>query len=313
MLNNIDFNRLKVFYYIFHNESLALAAKSLNISPSAVSQQLKKLEEELSVSLFTRIHKKLIPTSEAIILHSTIEPFIGTLEENIRSFEMGRDEPSGTIRLGSPSEFGKFYLPKMIATFQESCPKVKFELSLSNSHEILEELKKGQLDFAIVDVHNNKQQTIDELIFNTEEIVDERFLLACSTEYYDTNIGKNFSYEQLVQQRFIAYDANHRNLRTWFHHHYGKQVNKINVALTVDNVQAVVTALENNIGLGVVTCHSVDKAVNAGFIKIIQTGKKDIINRISIAQLQDKTPSLTEKKFIQHIRAYWRNSRISSF
>ncbi|MBU8911935.1 MAG: LysR family transcriptional regulator, partial [Desulfobacterales bacterium] len=48
-----DFNRLKVFYYIFAQKSVVSAARELNITASAVSQTLNKLESELNVLLFT--------------------------------------------------------------------------------------------------------------------------------------------------------------------------------------------------------------------------------------------------------------------
>ena len=54
MLSQLDFNRIKVFYYIFSNQSVAKAARELNITQSAVSQQLKKLELEIKTRLFTR-------------------------------------------------------------------------------------------------------------------------------------------------------------------------------------------------------------------------------------------------------------------
>ncbi|MGL1930690.1 MAG: LysR family transcriptional regulator [Desulfotalea sp.] len=303
MLNHIDFNRLKVFYYIYRQKSLTSASKCLNISPSAISQQLKKLEEELNITLFTRIHKKLIPTQEAKTLYKSIEPFINNLKINIREFEMGKEKPSGTIRLGSATEFGKFYLPKMIASFQKQYPNVRFELYLSNSDQILAELKAGNLNFAIMDVYHSKHGIIDKLVFNAEPVVDERFLLACSTEYFQENIKGKIDFAELRDKKYIAYDENYRNLRTWFSHHYGKQISKITTSLVVDNVQAVVTGVESGLGLGVVTCHSISDAVARGTVQVIKTGKEDFVNRISIVQLQDKMPSLTEKKLIKHIRA----------
>ncbi|RLE03892.1 MAG: LysR family transcriptional regulator, partial [Bacteroidetes bacterium] len=58
-----DFNRLKVFYYIYSLKSIAAAARQLHISQPAVSQHLKKLEAEINTSLFVRLHKRMVPTS----------------------------------------------------------------------------------------------------------------------------------------------------------------------------------------------------------------------------------------------------------
>ena len=75
-----DLNRLKLFYYVYRARSVVGAAAELNISQPAVSQQLQKLEAELKTSLFTRLHKKLVPTSAGERLFSLVSPMIDGLE-----------------------------------------------------------------------------------------------------------------------------------------------------------------------------------------------------------------------------------------
>ena len=60
MIQNLE--RLKVFYYVFSEKSVVAASKTLHVSQSAVSQALQKLESEIKCPLFTRLHKRLVPT-----------------------------------------------------------------------------------------------------------------------------------------------------------------------------------------------------------------------------------------------------------
>ena len=74
MLRNLD--RLKVFYHVFARGSVISAAKNLNVSQSAVSQSLQKLESEIKSPLFTRLHKQLVPTAAGERLFAIVKPFI---------------------------------------------------------------------------------------------------------------------------------------------------------------------------------------------------------------------------------------------
>jgi len=132
-----DFNRLKVFYYVFLHRSVAVASAELNITASAVSQSLNKLERELTVLLFTRLHKKLVPTSAGDQLFEIVSPFIIDLEAGIRQIRQARQIPSGMIRVGSPIEFGISYFPKIFAAFRKKYPEVIFTMTLVISSNAL--------------------------------------------------------------------------------------------------------------------------------------------------------------------------------
>ena len=116
-----DLNRIKVFYFIFASKSVALAASELNITASAVSQSLTKLEAELHVPLFTRLHRKLVPTSAGKALFSIVSPFIRDLEEGIGKILQAKQVPSGMLSIGSPIEFGKSYFPAQV--YYNECNK----------------------------------------------------------------------------------------------------------------------------------------------------------------------------------------------
>lgn len=309
MLNNVDFNRLKIFYYIYTLETLSAAAYHLHLTPSAISQQLTKLEKELGLQLFVRQHKKLIPSSEAGLLAGRIEPFIQGLEADLKFLTESKTEVCGHLRIGSPTEFGISHFSRMIASFQKEYPQVTFSIFLENTATLLTMLKRGDIDFAVADLFSTKQVSPKDLRpFAVESLLDESFILACSRTYYQKKLGdQKVDFDLLAEQNFVAYDSEYRNLRAWFHHHYRRQPARFDIALTIDSVQAVVHAIENDIGLGVVTCHSVEKQVETGDVVIIQTEREEIINKISLVQLQDKIPNFTERKFLAHIGKLWRN------
>ncbi len=294
MLKMIDLNKLKVFYYIYTYNSISGAAKELNVTPSAISQNLKNLEGEIKTRLFTRLHKKLIPTAEAKALIHILEPFFFELEEGLKNFIHGKKMPYGMLHLGAPVEFGKTYLPRIISQFRKEYPDVTFSLTLGNQETLLAMIAAGELDFAIVDLFLKQKSYANKINqYHVEAIINEEIILACSKSYYHQYIKDDLSLENLLRQNFISYDHNFLAINGWFKHHFGKQSVKINAVLTVDSIQAVLAAIENDIGLGVITSNQ----MHTGGIIPITTSKKEIVNTISLIQLKDKVPTFTDKTF----------------
>lgn len=299
-----DLNRLKVFYFIFAYKSIAMAAKELHITASAVSQALSKLEAELTVLLFTRLHRKLIPTSAGKALFQLVAPFIRDLEASIGKIIQSKQVPSGMLRIGAPIEFGKSYFPGVFAAFRRTYPEVVFTMKLGDPSEIFSMISSGELDFGLVDMFFIRDREAWDLgIYSSEPLVEERVILACSKAYYDREIKGDHSFENLVSKEFISYQKTSLTLRTWFKYHFNRFSIDLNRVMTVDSHQAVINGILNHVGMGIVAAHIVGNAIDKGQIIPVATQKKDVINKISLVQLQDKVPSLTEKTFIRFLKS----------
>lgn len=298
MLMLPDFNRLKIFYYIYSTRSIVAAAGELNITPSAVSQHLKKLEFEIKSPLFTRLHKKLVPTIAAERLFGILTPFMHDLETGLRSINHARVSPSGILRVGAPVEFGKAYFPRIFASFRRKYPEVTFSLSLGDPSVLLAMVSQGQLDFALVDVFLTQSWLHGDLaIYGIEPIIDEEVILACSKEYCAGVLKNDFSFNNLIGKEFISYQENSLELRSWFRHHFRKASVHPKIVMTVDSVQAVIESIRQHMGMGIIVSHLAYEDIRKGKIVPVTTHRNEIINRISLVQLQDKVPSLTDKTF----------------
>lgn len=301
MLTNIDFNRLKVFHFVYTCESIVGAAARLNVTRSAISQHLKKFENEIGTKLFTRMNRSLVPTTEAQLLHTIIAPFFQELEIGLKTIQQGKNEPSGILKIGAPVEFGQTHLPAILGGFRNRYNKVTFSITFGDPEKLVRMVRSGELDFSLVDLFLTQGEYFsDSGIFSISPIIDEDIILICSKRYAANALQNNFSLMNLLRVDYIAYHQNSLALKSWFKHHYGKTAISPHIVLTVDSVRAVVSAVENDIGLGIVPYHVVYNQINTGTIVSVASRKKDIINTISLLQLQDKIPSLTEKRFHEY-------------
>ena len=298
-----DLNRLKVFYHVHAAQSVVHAAEILNITPSAVSQALNKLEAELTVQLFTRLHKRLVPTRAGKELFEIVSPFIRELDLGVKNILKARQVPSGSLRIGTPVEFGNSIFPGIVARFRKLYPEVVFSLKLGPSDRFFPRLDSGELDFALVDIYLTRDRRLEGLDrYAMEPLVDEQLLLACSRSYYEAHVKGDHSLENLEGLAFISYEKSALSLRAWFKHHFGKYPRELNRVLTVNSHQAVISGIREELGLGVISAPHMAREITKGKIVPILTQKTGAMNQIALVQLQDKVPTLTERTFIQYLK-----------
>ena len=90
-------------------------------------------------------------------------------------------------------------------------------------------------------------------------------------------------------------------VRGWFRHHFARMPPRIDLALTVEGVQAVVCAVERGMGLGVVPAHTVARALAAGELVALTTRRRALGNRISMVRMLDRVPGRLERAFVAFV------------
>lgn len=306
-----DFNRLKVFYHIYSLNSVVAAARVLHISQPAVSQQLQKLEMEIEATLFIRLHKKLVPTDAAKRLFALVQPFMEDLQEGMATISQPIDRPAGLLRIGAPREFGKEYLPLLSHSFRQKYPDVQFFCHFDETAPLLTMLREGEIDFALADVFMPEGQTLETPhLFSLEPLIAEELVLACSGSYYRAEIAGDHSFGHLVSKAFVCDEDEQVILNNWFRHHFGKVPARLNVVMTTNSHESLISGIRIGMGLGLTSAHLVYDELRQGTVVPVRTTKKNATCWISLVQLLDKVPTLTEKTFLAHMKKEMQQSEI---
>lgn len=120
--------------------SYTAAARSLAISPSAVSKSIQRLERQLGVSLFTRTTRSLALTNEGRDLHERTLRLLRDAEEIGQAAKAARAEPAGTLRIAASLPIGLHVIAPALPGFRKLHPKVSVELRLSDQRiDLIEE------------------------------------------------------------------------------------------------------------------------------------------------------------------------------
>ncbi len=142
----MDWDKLRIFYAVADAGSLTHAGDKLHLSQSAVSRQIRGLEESLNVTLFHRHARGLILTEQGELLFDaakTMSKRLDAAEARIRDSE---DEIFGELRVTTTIGFGTLWLAPRLATMYEKYPDLKIDLMLE---ERVLDLPMREADVAI--------------------------------------------------------------------------------------------------------------------------------------------------------------------
>src|SRR5882757_6877569 len=126
--------------------SFARAADRLGRSQSAVSMQLKKLEEQTGKALFRRSGRGLVPTEAGDALLAYARRIIALNDEAAASLGAA---PAASVRLGLPQDFAEDVLPDVILRFAKKWPLMQVEAHIGRNYALWQDVESGRLDAAI--------------------------------------------------------------------------------------------------------------------------------------------------------------------
>lgn len=146
-LTNLDMDALRSFVAGLEAGSFARAADRLGRSTSAVSAQLKKLEEQAGVELLRKSGRGLALTDSGEALFSYARRLLDLNDEAVSAVR--GVELEGWVRLGLQEDFGETVLPQVLGRFARAHPKVRIEGRIARNSELREKIATGHLDLAL--------------------------------------------------------------------------------------------------------------------------------------------------------------------
>jgi len=143
----LDLELVRTLTVIVDSGGFTEAAKRLHRTQSAISMQVKRLEDSLGVRLLHRNRSRVVLTSEGETLLDYGRRML-SLNDEIRQ-ALSAPAVEGTVRLGIPDDYA-FYLPNILARFAELYPAVTLDVRCELSVDLVQELREGNIDLAVV-------------------------------------------------------------------------------------------------------------------------------------------------------------------
>lgn len=161
----LDTDVLRMFVAIAESGSFTQAAKQVFRTPSALSMQVKRLEETLGQVLFVREARRVRLTPEGEVLLSYGRRLLRLNEEAVTHFLSPSLE--GTVCFGTADDVGSRILPRVLAHFARSHPGVQVDVVVGRSVDLHERLEREELDLILMTVGNDGQAMgLGEIVYS---------------------------------------------------------------------------------------------------------------------------------------------------
>jgi len=143
----LDLELLRSFVSVVDAGGFTRAGERVHRTQSTVSQQIKRLEEDVGQPLLNRSGKDVMPTEAGERLLSYARRLL-SLAEEARDV-LARPGNEGAIRLGVPEDFAAYRLAKLLAAFSRSHPGLRLDVRADQSANLKRDLERGELDLAL--------------------------------------------------------------------------------------------------------------------------------------------------------------------
>lgn len=193
---------LHYFIAVAEYQHFGKAAQACHVSQPTLSGQLKKLEEELGVLLFERSNRRVNITSAGKrILHSAQSIFQET--QRIKQIAQEAKDPlGGDFRIGAFPTLAPYFFPLCMRVLKKALPKIRFILVEAKTDELLEKLKKREVDVAFLALPVLEAELVSQKLF------EDPFYLAVPPNH-PLSAEKKISYKQLAGYRMLLLEEGH--------------------------------------------------------------------------------------------------------
>ncbi len=237
----MDWDKLRIFHAVADAGSLTHAGDKLNLSQSAVSRQVRGLEEQLNTNLFHRHARGLILTEQGELLFDATSAMIKRLDAAAARIRDSEEEVFGELRVTTTTGFGTLWLAPRLSKLYDKYPDLKVDLMLE---ERVLDLPMREADVAI----RLKEPSQADLV--RKRLMTVRMCLYGSTEYIKAN-GKPETIQEVSSHRLICQSTESAQVGAGLNLIQQLMLNDVKSLLTVNNYFGVLQGVLHNVGIGV--------------------------------------------------------------
>lgn len=284
---------LKVFCDLVDLESFSLAAERNFITQSAVSQQIRSLEDKFKRRLLERIRGrrevKLTAAGEVFYRESRLVlDAYEQLQENLRGV-VGKI--GGTVKVATVYSVGLHELPEKVREFMTKFPSAKIDLEYQRTTRVVRDVMSGTVELGILAFPEPKRG------LTITPMPDNRLVLIAPPDHKFAK-KKKIKVADLSGQDFVHFerDVPTRKAMDKLFKAAGVEVKKV---AEFDNIETIKRAVEVGFGLAIVPEPAVSESRKAGTLAVIPLAEKYWTRSVGVIHRSDRNLSLAAKKFVQ--------------
>lgn len=291
---NLDY--LKVFYVAANNKSFSQTAKDLHLSQSAVSLQIKQLEEQWECQLFERTTKKMSLTPEGEILYKQVKKLFSIINETTNELQELKGVVYGDLKVGASLTIGEHVLPFVLANFNKLYPLVKIHFKIYNSVQIIEKLKNQEINVGFIESMLS-YPALEQVPFAEDELI---VIAPPNQSFTEKN---SITIEELLNLPFIIREkgsGTRQVMEDTFRKNHVDST-KLNIILELKHTEAIKSAVEAGLGISILSKSAVKKELELKTLREIKIEEFRFLRSFYMVY-DEEALQLTSKKLIELMR-----------
>ncbi|HEX8295317.1 MAG TPA: LysR family transcriptional regulator [Chthoniobacteraceae bacterium] len=285
----------KVFCDLAETGSFSKAALLNGVTQSAVSQQVRAVENKFQVVLVDRGRRSfaLTPEGRAFLQASRelLEIYQG-LSDRMHAL---RDVIAGELKIASIYSVGLHELPPRLKAFREKFPEVEVHVEYRRSQQVYTQVLEGEVDLGLV-AYPVKRTGLAVEIFSADELV-----VICHPNHPLAG-EKTISLQRLAGEKFIAFEPDVPT-RKVIDRHLRDHAVEIEHVMEFDNIETVKRAVEVESGLSIVPRNTVRQEVESGLLFAVELSGPKLSRPLGVITRRNRPRSSAQKEFVATLRA----------
>lgn len=288
----MEVRQLKAFLAIAEAKTFTAGAKIVNITQAAVSMQIRQLEDELGMSLFTRTPRRVILTEAGEHLLQRARKILREHDAAVAEIAELAGAEFGRLRIGSASAmFATAQLPTILERLKEKFPNAEITVSSGTSQTLVEKMLHGDIDIAFVSLPVETPNIQTDLLFSDE-------IVAIAHPKHPLSNEKFISAAQLAGEQLILGEKG-GNTRRMIDDFFAAANVKPNVVMELSRQEAINKMVENQMGVGIAGAKNVSKEIREARLVSWLIEGAEIKWDLGLARLRGGYFSPIAKEFVQ--------------
>jgi DNA-binding transcriptional LysR family regulator len=292
-------HKLKAFCTVAETKSFSKTSEIIHLTQPAVSLQIQALEEIYETKLFDRSSSSINLTPAGEILYKYAKDILSLYAETEKEIGKLTGLTKGDITVGASTTIGNYMLPSVIADFRKNHPKIMISVFIGNTKRIVDLLSSGILDLGLVEGETSRHKIKVEQL-----ITDELTFIIPPLHHWAKK--KTISILEITKEPFILREegSGTRQMIEKYLLSHGININDMRIALVLGSTESIKEAVENGMGISIISKWAAKKEVKYGSLKTIIPKEEKILRNFSLILPKNAAKSHAVDEFLSYLKLY---------
>jgi DNA-binding transcriptional LysR family regulator len=292
----MDTKQLVAFCAVVERRSFSQAADQLGVTQPAVSLQIRSLEQRVGQRLLDRSGRRVEPTEAGLRLYRGAQRLLALEQQLLADLGKAEGELKGRLEIGASTGPGGGVLPVLLGEFQGLHPQVQVALTVSDTHTVVEQVARRELELGVVGVASRQRGVTFEPLYRDEVV------LAVPADH--KRAGKSLTLEELKSEPLVLMQegAGIRQMIDDELRELGVRLRDLNVKLELGLQESARAAVLGGFGATFISRIAIEGDLAVGTLAVARVQGLEPARDVQLARATGRAETRVAQEFIAYAR-----------